>query len=123
MDELKLSVIATNVGDEGFISPDPSRISKMFMEEEPVTTTEELYVEDGLECPDALATSAQNQSAKEAEPTETPSFPPRILPHVRHLNSVPQNEGIHPSRVQSLRASLGKSYRVFQMQSLGVEKL
>lgn len=98
MDEPKLLVTATNV--KGFISPDPRRVSKISMEEGPITTTEELHVGDKLNYPDIVATSAQDQPAKEAEPTQTPSLPPQTLPHLRHLSSVSQNEGLHPSRVQ-----------------------
>lgn len=100
-DMVKLSVTAINIGDEGFISPDPRRVSKMSMEEGPVTTTEELHAGDKLKYPDVVAISAQDQSAKEAEPTQTPSFHPRILPHLRHLDSVSWNDGVHPSGVQS----------------------
>ena len=101
VDGPKLSVTATNVGNEGFISPEPRRVSKMSMEEGPVTTAEELHVEDKLKYPDIVATSAQELSAKEAEPTQAPCFPPRILPHLQHLHSVSLNKGVHPSLVQS----------------------
>lgn len=114
----KLSVTATKVADEGFNTPDLRRMSQMSMEQGPVTSTEELHNGEKLRYPDAVATSAQDQPAKEAEPTQTPSFQPRFLPHLRHLNSVSQNEGIHPSRVQPLYKGKKKEDTIDSAESL-----
>ena len=101
-DEFKPSVTATNIEEKGFISPYLRRISKISIEEEPITTTEELHIEDKFKYQDAVATSSQNEAAEEARPLQTPSLTPRILPHLRRLNSVFQNENLRQSQMQSL---------------------
>lgn len=96
---------ASNAKDEGFVPPHLRRPSKTSVKAGPVATTEEPFVKDKTKNQEIVASSAQSESTKEAEPLQATSLTPRILPHLRH--HLIQKENANPSQVQPI--SKGKN--------------
>ena len=103
-DETKPSAAAATTQEEGFIPPHLGLVSKDSTDEKPVITTEEgLNAEHNIKSWGTVATSAHNESSKEAELVELVqnlSLKPRTLPHLRHLNNPTKNEDLFSSPVQ-----------------------
>lgn len=98
--EIKPSVTTSPSMEDGFIPPHLRRFPKISIQEGPVTTTEELSVKNKIKDHGTVATSAQNESTKEAEPHKATSMTPRILPHLRRLTNAIKNEDMNQSQVQ-----------------------
>lgn len=104
--EVKSSVNATTTTkEEGFIPPH-LRFSKISIEEGPLTSTEELSVKEKIKDQAITAMKTQKKSAKEAEPLETMTLAPRVLPHLRCRTNVTKRGEVDPSHVQ--RSAKGK---------------
>lgn len=116
--EVKSSGNATTTKEEGVIPPHLRRLSKVSINEESVTATEELSVKNKIKDQSTMTTNAQTKSTKVAEPLQTTSLTPRILPHLRRLTNVVKKEDIDPSQVQHSAKGKNKDDTIEQREFL-----
>lgn len=101
----KYSGNATTTKEEGFIPPHLRRPTQISINEEPVTAPKEPLIKDKIKNQNTITTNAQDKPTKEAEPLQTTSLTPRILPHLRRLTNVVK-EDVDPPHLQ--RSARGK---------------
>lgn len=95
-DEPKSLVVATDSKEEGFIPPHLRRVHNMSTNEEPVTASKGLAINDKIKSQDPVATSVQNGSSKETEAHKSPSMSPAVLPHLRRPKKATETEKVQP---------------------------
>ena len=99
-DESKPSVAATDPKEEGFIPPHLRRVYNTSTKKEPLTTSEDLLIEDKIKHQDLVATIAQKEPSEGTEAHKSPSMFPPVLPHLRRPNKSTKNENLLPPQAQ-----------------------